>query len=198
MNFEFTQKEKDVFDGVLTLARSGENIYTLKVQQIADAAKIGKGTLYEYFTSREEILAKALLYSMNIEMSQFKQKIAANTQFIGMVNSAIDFAHECVLKNSSTFSLLNSAMQEQSMRKTLCTYMHHKDIMLQGLVSVLMQIIKQGRQEGLIDKAADDDYCAMTIISALCTVIFTTSHGGSTPWETTRANAMKMLCKALA
>lgn len=198
MNLEFSQKEKDIFEGVLSLARKGESIYTLKVQQIADAAKIGKSTLYEYFDSREEILAKALLYSMNIEMTQFNQVITANTQFIGMVNSAIDFAHECVLKNSSTFSLLNSAMQEQSMRKMLCSYIPQKDVILQALVGILNQIIIKGRQEGVVDKASDDEYCTMTIISALCTVIFTTSHGDLLHWESTRANAIKMLCKALA
>lgn len=198
MSIEFSQKEKDIFHGVIALARQGENIFTLKVQQIADAAQIGKSTLYEYFSSREEILAKALIYSLAIEMKEFKATIENNTEFIGMVTSAIDYAHNSVMKNSSSFSLLNSAMQDSSMRDTLCSVMPNKDVMMQGLLDVLNNIIEKGRREGVVDSVEDNDFCNMAMMSTLCTVIFTTTHKTTMPWEVTRANAIKMLCKTLA
>lgn len=39
---------------------SEENFYQVKVQEIADAAGIGKGTIYEYFNSKEELFHEML------------------------------------------------------------------------------------------------------------------------------------------
>ena len=41
----YTDKQIQVFTGVLALARQGVDMASLRVQQIADAAGLGKGTL---------------------------------------------------------------------------------------------------------------------------------------------------------
>ena len=46
-------------EAVFRLLARGEKMYSVTVQQIAEEAGIGKGTVYEYFTSREEIISKS-------------------------------------------------------------------------------------------------------------------------------------------
>ena len=43
----YTEKQQKIFGAVLDLAKQGENLYTVKVQDIATAAGGGKGTLHE-------------------------------------------------------------------------------------------------------------------------------------------------------
>ena len=43
----------------------------MKVQQIADEAGIGKGTVYEYFASKEEILHGMALHCFDTEIARF-------------------------------------------------------------------------------------------------------------------------------
>ena len=50
------EKKAAVFRAVLHLLRQGRPLGDLKVSEIAEAAGIGKGTVYEYFPSREELL----------------------------------------------------------------------------------------------------------------------------------------------
>ena len=50
------EKKAAVFRAVLKLLRQGRPLGDLKVSEIAEAAGIGKGTVYEYFPSREELL----------------------------------------------------------------------------------------------------------------------------------------------
>lgn len=58
------QTKEKIFQGVLSLAQQGVPLYEVKVQAIATAAGLGKGTLYEYFSSKEEILAATMLWCM--------------------------------------------------------------------------------------------------------------------------------------
>lgn len=54
------EKETALYEAVFRLLARGEKMYSVTVQQIAEEAGIGKGTVYEYFTSREEIISKAM------------------------------------------------------------------------------------------------------------------------------------------
>ena len=51
-----TRKEREIalYEAALRLIARGVSPAAMKVQQIADEAGIGKGTVYEYFASKEE------------------------------------------------------------------------------------------------------------------------------------------------
>ncbi len=50
------ERETALYEAALRLIAKGVNPAAMKVQQIADEAGIGKGTVYEYFASKDEIL----------------------------------------------------------------------------------------------------------------------------------------------
>ena len=54
---EFLRREKDILDAALTLFGT-EDWQTVTVEQIAERAEIGKGTVYKHFTSKDEIYAR--------------------------------------------------------------------------------------------------------------------------------------------
>ena len=66
-------KVMKMFDAVLELVSEKAELTSLKVQDITTRAGIGKGTAYEYFDSREDIILFALLYdySKKIQRLQF-------------------------------------------------------------------------------------------------------------------------------
>ena len=57
-------KVRKIYEAVGELAREGRDVTTLRVSEISAKAGIGKGTTYEYFTSKEELISKAVFYSM--------------------------------------------------------------------------------------------------------------------------------------
>ena len=77
----YTEKQQKIFGAVLDLAKQGENLYTVKVQDIATAAGVGKGTLYEYFDSKEEILVHTMLWCLENELDALKASIAPGGSF---------------------------------------------------------------------------------------------------------------------
>lgn len=58
----YSEKETAAFDGLMKLVDSGANLSSVTVSDIAESAGVGKGTLYLYFKSKDDIIANALLY----------------------------------------------------------------------------------------------------------------------------------------
>lgn len=59
------EKVLKIFEAVEQFAKEGRDVTTLKVSEISAKAGIGKGTTYEYFESREEMISKAVLFSIS-------------------------------------------------------------------------------------------------------------------------------------
>ncbi len=62
MNRECSPKEQAIYDAVFALFWEGTDLNELTVAEITRKAGIGKGTAYEYFSDKEEMIAKALFY----------------------------------------------------------------------------------------------------------------------------------------
>ncbi len=54
--FELQEKEEAIYSGIIALIKRGVNPYSIKVSDIALEANIGKGTIYDYFSSKEEAI----------------------------------------------------------------------------------------------------------------------------------------------
>ncbi|MBD5457891.1 MAG: TetR/AcrR family transcriptional regulator [Lachnospiraceae bacterium] len=68
---ECPPKVKAIYQAVFELFEEGADLNGLTVSEITKKAGIGKGTAYEYFSDKEEMIARAIFY--NVEL--FCQKI---------------------------------------------------------------------------------------------------------------------------
>ena len=73
------EKVRLMYEAVSQLLKGDRELSSIKVQDITQKAGIGKGTAYEYFSSKEEIIANALMfeYANKIALlveSAFKEK----------------------------------------------------------------------------------------------------------------------------
>lgn len=57
-------KVLQMYEAVIELIEEGADVAGIRVSTITDRAGIGKGTAYEYFDTKEEILACAVVYHM--------------------------------------------------------------------------------------------------------------------------------------
>ena len=77
--FEPSEKVQKMYEAISELVQEKKDVATLKVQDITSRAGIGKGTAYEYFSSKDEIIVHASLWlcfqqnqEMSSELAQFK------------------------------------------------------------------------------------------------------------------------------
>ena len=104
MKSKYSEKEKLIFSGVLKLARAGQSLEKITAQQIADSAGVGKATIYDYFSSKDEIIATAILYFQQIEMYKFKTHIDSLPSFREKVYSVYETIAYTLENSASIFN----------------------------------------------------------------------------------------------
>lgn len=62
--YPLAEKEVKLYEAVCELLTEGKDAGALKVSVITERAGIGKGTAYEYFKSKDEMIARAMHYSV--------------------------------------------------------------------------------------------------------------------------------------
>lgn len=67
-------KVKALYEAVEELIFENIDVKGIKVSDITERAGIGKGTAYEYFRNKEEIISSALLYHIDLICRQMVEK----------------------------------------------------------------------------------------------------------------------------
>lgn len=72
---ELPEKVLAMYGAVMLLMEEGADIANLKVSDITEKAGIGKGTAYDYFDTKEDIIVFAILYYMEESFESMEKSI---------------------------------------------------------------------------------------------------------------------------
>ncbi|MBE6894286.1 MAG: TetR/AcrR family transcriptional regulator [Ruminococcaceae bacterium] len=163
----YTEKEICVFNGVMALSKAGKKIYNITVQDIAKAANVGKGTLYEYFPSKEEILLNTLVYFLGLE-NQKAQKIAQeNISFKDKVYKLYDLILKSFEDGFAAVSQFSSSDEMLDIPKLINDSKEYIEQVMTTRNQLIMDILQSGVDEGVISLEFDADYITMAIMANL-------------------------------
>lgn len=79
-----------LYEAVSQLVEEGADPGTLRVSTITDRAGIGKGTAYEYFDSKDEIVIYAVVYQMQTAMVELEKGLLERKSFREQLNYLLD------------------------------------------------------------------------------------------------------------
>lgn len=74
-------KVLQMYDAVMRLIEEGEDMAGIRVSTITDRAGIGKGTAYEYFDSKEDIVASAVVFHIRRIFDWLQQELQNQDSF---------------------------------------------------------------------------------------------------------------------
>lgn len=164
-----TAKETAVFEAVLGLLSDGRQFHELTISEIAAKAGIGKGTVYEYFDSKETIFARTLYYCMQNEQRRAEQLLHDAENFQSAVFAVFDLVRETLNNPLSSFRLLfagiASTEHRQSPSDRVCydnqAYMHRQ----------VGFFLDMGRAEGLIGSSIDNETGSLALKAAIAAFV---------------------------
>ena len=199
MKNSYSEKEINIFGGVLKLARSGEDITKLTAQKIATAAGVGKATIYDYFSSKEEIIQGALAYSLSLQKQRFREEMAKTADFSKQMNIIYTGIIERVQDKGSAFQLLLQSMDKSDSGCALSPQMLGQ---VAEFMAILRGVLANGHDQGVIGMDVltpeNEAYVRMAILS---NVFATATLAKSMPESFSRTeiidNSYKMLLKSL-
>ena len=99
-------KEMLMYKAVIEMIQEDYDINSIKVSDITSRAGIGKGTAYEYFSSKEEIIVKALLYDTYRHIKNVENIMQMATSFKEKYYLLLDYLEENMPYTKGAGSLL--------------------------------------------------------------------------------------------
>ena len=154
------QKKYDLILDALQQLLEERSMQTISVSDIAQAAGIGKGSIYYYFPSKEAILEALVQRSYEAPLKT-AQSLSARRDIPPFTRMAMIF--QACRSSSTEYSKSEATTGAGAQEKAFLhlTYMNH---LITSLKPVLSEIIRQGIQAGEIRFAYPDELSEMVLI----------------------------------
>lgn len=145
---ELRPKVLALYRAVLEFLDEGADINTIKVSDITRKAGIGKGTAYDYFKSREEIIVSALLYDMEREVSTEREKLKLLKSFGEKMEYAFDWIERRFREQKSFMRVLRLTTQRTEISASILEeFKKHRDFSCRP-ITVLGELCQEGKASG--------------------------------------------------
>lgn len=197
---QYSDKEITIFNGVIKLMNDGVNLHTIKASDIAAAANIGKGTLYNYFKSKEDIIAKTIIYNIITQFQYFIDLVDSVYTFKEKFYIGLQLIEENSKNKDTTFQLLISSFGREELGQFFKDGYQVFEDRKQFIRQRILDLAVLGYNEGIIAEPEDDDYIYTVFISCLMGFSQNFCQGSNlSPEEIykSKENSYKLLIKGL-
>lgn len=109
----YPPKVTAMFEAVLELFSSGRELNTLKVSEITAKAGIGKGTAYEYFSTKEEMIVGAIEYEAARHFHEIIRLLEDGQSFSEIISKGLDML-EAANEKYHGMAVLEKIMQDST------------------------------------------------------------------------------------
>ncbi len=184
-----------MYEAVEHLIREGVDINDIRVSTITNKAGIGKGTAYDYFDTKEEILACAVAFYMRKgveELNRMLERFDSFTEQIEFLLEEIEKTNgnqKCLMRYShmmtdiSSFSrLVQEKMHTADGRKYLPT-------------AVFANILKRGIERGEVRKDLPIEYMVYVLFSKMISYMICFGEDGIVDLQA--SNVRSFICKGI-
>ncbi len=153
-------KRKKILDSAAILF-SQKNYHEVMVDDVARLAKIAKGTVYNYFTSKEEIYFSIIGQRLEKLITSVKEKIKTESNSIDALHSFVIHLYMFMMKYRDFFLIY----QKESLKgeHELCAEVLNLDNQLKN---ILVGIIRTGKSEKLF-KEIDESFAVDLILGCI-------------------------------
>lgn len=159
---EKNQKRQDILNSARALFKA-KGFHNTKMEDIAIAAGVGKGTLYEYFKSKQDIFDEACI--------EFVDLIIDNIQYICNKNNT--FKEKLLILFNEKLK-----METEFADMTIDNILSSKNIISEKTVKLIIgkisemyrlinSIVDQGKKEGVIKKSIQSEIVSCMIVGAM-------------------------------
>lgn len=166
-NIQYSDKEIDIFNGLIELIKGGANPYSIKVSDIALASNVGKGTIYDYFSSKEEAISKAIIFNINNEVSVALERLKSKKYFKDRFYELLQIIIDNFETNICTLKMLLSTGGLQEFYEYLIDDKYDLSKLMLIINEEVDALLEMGFKEEIIKTSESKYYQIMAIQGAL-------------------------------
>lgn len=167
MKTETNEKVLAMYQAVWAMLDEGQDMSKMKVSDITTRAGIGKGTAYEYFRSKEEILSRAMNYDFQIQYQIILERVKKQESFRSALECCFDWLEENEDRRRLGRQFIRHRNCPESPEDTQREFCKMQSDMAAVVNEVLGHIVKLGRDQGYIRKGITDKMAILQILFQL-------------------------------
>lgn len=158
---EKNQKRKEILTSAKTLFTE-KGFHNTKMNEIAVKAGVGKGTLYEYFNSKQDIFDESCIENANLMREGIEEISNKETTFKEKIIEMFN-------KKEKSIELEDVTIEGMLSRKNVISDKVVKTMMklITDVYTILIKIIDQGKDEGVVDKNIPSEIIACSVIGTM-------------------------------
>lgn len=141
-------KVLQLYRGVIELILEGVDIRTLKVSDITQKAGIGKGTAYEYFDTREEIIVCAILHVIACIQEEVRAEFARRESFFDQMEYLLEVLEKKMAERECFLHFIHLLTDTSICGLKLQERMKEEGQEKHNLVAMLVGLIQDGMERG--------------------------------------------------
>lgn len=162
-------KVLQLYQAVLQLVEEGADVGNIRVSAITERAGIGKGTAYEYFDSKEEIVACAVVYRTAILRGWLQCELEKRESFAEQLDFLLDEICKRNCEMNGLLQLIHILTDHTELSRLIRQKMESKAFEPYTPVTLFRNVIDMGIQKGELRSDLPPDYQVYTLLSHLMT-----------------------------
>lgn len=139
---------------------SEKGISKTKIEDIAKQAEIGKGTIYEYFDSKEDLFLEMVKYSVRNYHERLKGNLLKGNNIKEKITNFLRYHVTFLCEN---MDLLHMAVESNTVSKEMRYWMMKER---EVIFSLLEQVLSEAKRRGEVKEDLNTELAVFSIIGA--------------------------------
>lgn len=166
---EVPPKVLAIYQAVERLISAGEDINSVRVSAITELAGIGKGTAYDYFDTKDDIIACSLLYQIRMLTEGLQEIFSGEESFARQIGLCMDEIEKKNDKQQSFLRYVHIMTANSGYCRLVKEKMKQPEFERYLPMGVLMEAAERGKLRGEIKKELPVEYVVYAVFSKLLT-----------------------------
>ena len=164
---ELSPKVLAAYKAVAELFMEGADLGSLTVSEITARAGIGKGTVYDYFANKEEMLAGALYHEMDMVCSELYKQLQTKENLYEKMEQILVDMERHMQEVGCAFKVFHLLMDNSQVSKQLRELFRRRKDNEIPLLMLLRELIREEIGEDISLSGEDITYLVMNTVSRL-------------------------------
>jgi AcrR family transcriptional regulator len=145
---------------------SQKGFHNAKILDIAKTAGIGKGTVYEYFSSKSELFYEMSVFSINQYIKEIEKAVATQQTFNEKITAFVACQRAIITEKMELSSCINngSIVLDDELKMKMIRLMMDAQI---KVAKTMASILEKGQDEEVIDHALDIEFVSDLIVNMI-------------------------------
>lgn len=162
-------KVRQIYEAVIQMLEEGMDMEDIRVSTITERAGIGKGTAYEYFDTKDEIVACAVVSQIRWIFGWLGEQLEERTDFADQLKFLLDTAERKGHCSHSFLRFVHTMTSNSEFNRMIRNKMNTEEFAPYRPANVFGKILRQGTEQGILRADLPMDYMIHCIFSHLLT-----------------------------